>query len=124
MMSKIEWTDTTWNPTTGCNKVSPGCKNCYAETFANRLQAMGTKGYEKGFELTLHEDRLKDPVKRRKRTTYFVNSMSDLFHEEVPFSFIDKVMETIKETPQHIYQILTKRPKVMRSYFETRESRI
>ncbi|MCP5493913.1 MAG: DUF5131 family protein [Leptospiraceae bacterium] len=82
--SKIEWTEDTWNPTTGCNKVSPGCKNCYAEIMAYRLRAMGVNGYENGFDLTLHPSRLEQPLKKKKSTTYFVNSMSDLFHKNVP----------------------------------------
>lgn len=115
--SSIEWTEQTWNPVTGCTKISPGCKYCYAETMARRLKAIGTPGYEEGFKLTLHEGRLEQPLKRRKPTLYFVNSMSDLFHENVPFNFIDKVFEVIAETPQHTYQILTKRADVMRNYF-------
>lgn len=119
--SKIEWTEQTWNPVTGCTKVSPGCKHCYAEVMAKRLQAMGTPGYEEGFsKVSLMEDRLDQPLMRKKATMYFVNSMSDLFHERVPFSFIDKVMGTIDKTPQHVYQILTKRAGRMREYFETR----
>ncbi|WP_370980066.1 phage Gp37/Gp68 family protein [Agaribacterium sp. ZY112] len=119
--SKIEWTEQTWNPVTGCTKVSPGCKHCYAETMAKRLQAMGTVGYEGGFsKISLMEDRLQQPLSRKKPTMYFVNSMSDLFHEKVPFSFIDRVMKTINQTPQHVYQILTKRAGRMREYFESR----
>jgi protein gp37 len=90
-MSRIEWTERTWNPVTGCTKISPGCKHCYAESMALRLQAMGTSGYENGFTLSLHPNRLDDPLKRKKPTVYFVNSMSDLFHHKVPFSYIDKV---------------------------------
>ena len=119
-MSAIEWTERTWNPVTGCTKVSAGCKNCYAETMAHRLRAMGAAGYENGFALSLHEGRLDAPRRRKTPTIYFVNSMSDLFHPGVPFPFIDKVMDTIRETPRHTYQILTKRPKVMRQYFSVR----
>ncbi len=115
--SKIEWTEQTWNPTTGCTKISPGCKHCYAETMAQRLKAMGVRGYENGFGLSLLPERLGEPLKRRKPTIYFVNSMSDLFHEEIPFNFIDQVFEVIRTTPQHTYQILTKRAKRMRKYF-------
>ena len=86
--SRIEWTEQTWNPTVGCTKVSPGCKHCYAETMAKRLQAMGVRGYENGFRLTLMSERLAEPLERRKPTVYFVNSMSDLFHEKVPFDYI------------------------------------
>lgn len=115
--SKIEWTDQTWNPVTGCTKISPGCKHCYAELLAKRLQRMGAPGYEKGFRLTLHPARLDAPLKRRKPTAWFVNSMSDLFHEQVPFEFIDRIFETVRATPQHRYQILTKRPERMETYF-------
>ena len=98
--SKIEWTEQTWNPVTGCTKVSPGCKHCYAETLAKRLEAMGTPGYERGFStVMLLPERLEQPLKRRKPTIYFVNSMSDLFQDAVPFDFIDEVMEVITATP-------------------------
>lgn len=97
--SKIEWTEQTWNPVTGCTKVSSGCKHCYAETMALRLKAMGTKGYENGFDVTLLPERLSQPLRRKKPTKYFVNSMSDLFHEAVPFDFIDRVFLTINKTP-------------------------
>lgn len=86
--TSIEWTEQTWNPAVGCSKVSPACENCYAEAMARRLQAMGVKGYEKGFALTLLPHRLEEPLKRRKPAIYFVNSMSDLFHEEIPDSYI------------------------------------
>lgn len=115
--SRIEWTEQTWNPTTGCTKISPGCKHCYAETMAKRLQAMGSPGYDNGFHLSLMENRLEQPLRRRKPTIYFVNSMSDLFHEEIPDGFLDRVFSVIKETPHHTYQILTKRSKRMHSYF-------
>lgn len=116
--SKIEWTEQTWNPITGCSKVSAGCKNCYAEAMAKRLQAMGTSGYDNGFKLSLIPERLNQPLKRRKATKYFVNSMSDLFHEDVPFSYIDQVFDVIQQTPRHIYQILTKRAERMSLYFQ------
>ena len=115
--STIEWTEQTWNPTTGCTKVSPGCKNCYAETMARRLHAMGAAGYENNFKLTIHPTRLDHPRKRKKPTVYFVNSMSDLFHENVSDSFLDRVFATIAETPQHTYQILTKRSERLPQYF-------
>lgn len=115
--SKIEWTEMTWNPTTGCTKISSGCKNCYAEKMACRLRAMGTPGYENGFELTLLPNRLEEPLKRKKPTVYFVNSMSDLFHEDIPFSFIDRVFETIQRANWHTFQILTKRAQRMAQYF-------
>ena len=120
--TSIEWTEQTWNPTTGCTKISPGCKHCYAETMAMRLQAMGAKGYENGFQLSILPERLTEPLKRRKPTMYFVNSMSDLFHSEIPFEFLDQVFEAIKSTPQHTYQILTKRAARMRKYFSQKES--
>ena len=119
--SKIEWTEETWNPTTGCTKVSAGCKNCYAEVMANRLQAMGTPGYENGFEFSIMPDRLEQPLKKKKATKYFVNSMSDLFHEKMPQNFLDKIMGVIDLTPQHIYQILTKREGAMFEYFQNRK---
>lgn len=115
--TKIEWTEQTWNPTTGCTKISPGCKHCYAETMAKRLQAMGAQGYENGFKLSILPERLAEPLKRRKSTTYFVNSMSDLFHNEVPFAFLDEVFAVMAQTRQHTYQILTKRAARMRKYF-------
>lgn len=99
--SRIEWTEQTWNPTVGCTKISPGCKHCYAEAMAVRLQAMGTPGYENGFGLTLLANRLQEPLKRKKPTVYFVNSMSDVFHEKVPFDYIDRIFATIRQTPQH-----------------------
>ncbi|MFH1524348.1 MAG: phage Gp37/Gp68 family protein [Chloroflexota bacterium] len=119
--SKIEWTEQTWNPTVGCTKVSPGCKNCYAENMAVRLQAMGTPGYENGFTLTLLPRRIDEPLLRKKPTVYFVNSMSDVFHEKVPFSYIDRIFKTIAQTPQHTYQILTKRAARMAKYFASRQ---
>jgi protein gp37 len=119
--SKIEWTEMTWNPTVGCTKVSPGCKHCYAEKMAERLQAMGTPGYENGFKLTLLNNRLDDPLKRKKPTVYFVNSMSDLFHEDIPFEFIDQVFGTIIKAEWHIFQILTKRGDRLAEYFRTRK---
>lgn len=119
-MSKIEWTEKTWNPVTGCTKVSPGCKHCYAETMSKRLQAMGVAGYENGFGLSLLPGRLSQPLRRSKPTMYFVNSMSDLFQEGVPFGFIDKVINVVEKTPWHTYQILTKRSDRMREYFSKR----
>lgn len=119
-MSKIEWTERTWNPVTGCIKVSPGCKNCYAECMARRLKAMKAPGYENGFKLSILPERLNQPLKRRKPTMYFVNSMSDLFQDGVPEYFIDAVMSVIEQTPQHTYQILTKRSANMRHYFTNR----
>ena len=116
--TRIEWTEHTWNPMSGCTKISDGCKNCYAEKMANRLKAMGTKGYENGFAVTLHPEKLREPLERKKPTMYFVCSMGDLFHEDVPFEFIDRVFAIIALTPHLTYQILTKRPERMRQYFE------
>jgi Bacteriophage protein gp37 len=115
--TKIEWTDKTWNPITGCTKYSTGCIHCYAEVMANRLKAMRQKKYENGFELTLHEEALSEPLKWKKPHVIFVCSMSDLFHQNVPFSFIDKVMDVINATPHHRYQLLTKRAERMAEYF-------
>lgn len=120
--TKIEWTDKTWNPITGCTKFSAGCQNCYAEVMARRLQAMGQEKYKKGFTLTLHEDSLQEPMLWKKPHTIFVCSMSDLFHKDVSFDFIDKVMNIIKQTPHHRYQILTKRAERMKEYFSNREN--
>ncbi len=107
--SAIEWTEATWNPLSGCNKVSPGCKNCYAERMAKRLQAMGQARYKNGFALTLHEAALTEPYKWRRPRLVFVNSMSDLFHKDVPVSFINKVFKVMADCSQHQFQILTKR---------------
>ena len=118
--SAIEWTERTWNPTTGCTKVSAGCKHCYAEVMARRLQAMDAPGYEKGFRLALHPERLSQPLSRRKPTTYFVNSMSDLFHKGVSDAFLDQVFAVIDQTSHHTYQILTKRADRLPEYFRSR----
>lgn len=107
--SAIEWTDATWNPLTGCNKISPGCKHCYAERMAGRLKLMGQENYRNGFELTLHEHALDIPRRWKSPKTVFVNSMSDLFHVDVPLDFIQRVFKVMRETPQHRYQVLTKR---------------
>ena len=109
--SAIEWTDATWNPVTGCDKVSTGCKNCYAERLAPRLRAMGNRRYRNGFQVTLHHDLLNLPSGWRRPRRVFVNSMSDLFHDRVPLGFIQKVHDTIEQCPQHTFQILTKRPE-------------
>jgi protein gp37 len=118
--SNIEWTERTWNPTVGCTKISQGCKHCYAETMALRLKAMGVRGYEDGFCLTLIPERLNEPLERRKPTVYFVNSMSDLFHEKVPFAYIEQVFEVMREARQHTFQILTKRAERMARFCRTR----
>ena len=118
--SRIEWTEQTWNPTIGCTKISPGCKNCYAESMAKRLQAMGSRGYEDGFNLKIMPERLAAPLERKKPTVYFVNSMSDLFHEKIPFTYIDEVFEVMRKAHHHTFQLLTKRPKRMAKYAATR----
>jgi len=118
--TKIEWTEQTWNPSTGCSKISSGCQNCYAEVMSRRLQAMNTPGYEAGFQLSLHPERLNEPLWRKKPTVYFVNSMSDLFHEDISDEFIDSVFEIINQTPHHTYQVLTKRAHRLPSYFSNR----
>ena len=107
--SSIEWTDSTWNPVTGCNKVSPGCKHCYAERMAQRLRAMGQANYQNGFELTLQEHMLNKPLQIKKPQLIFVNSMSDLFHEEIPVDYIQRVFRVMREANWHQFQILTKR---------------
>jgi len=117
MKSKIEWTDRTWNPVTGCTKLSAGCAHCYAETMALRLKAMGVEKYSNGFIPTMHVDTLGEPLKWKKPCNIFVCSMADLFHESVTFEFIDRVMETIRKTKHHRYQILTKRAERMSEYF-------
>ena len=118
--SGIEWTEATWNPTTGCDKTSPGCDNCYALALAKRLRAMGQPKYQRdgdprtsgpGFALTVHEDTLAAPYKWKSPRVIFVNSMSDLFHPDVPLDFIQRVFTVMAETPQHTYQVLTKRSK-------------
>ncbi len=107
--TKIEWTESSWNPITGCSKVSIGCQNCYAERMAKRLQAMRNPRYFKGFEVTLHECIINEPLKLKKPNIIFVNSMSDLFHEEVPDSFISKIFSVMNKAYWHQFQILTKR---------------
>lgn len=108
-ISRIEWTQVTWNPITGCSKVSPGCTHCYAERLSKRLKAMGLEKYKNGFQLTLHEDTLGSPLAWKKPRLVFVNSMSDLFHEQVPLEFILKVFDTMRKASWHQFQVLTKR---------------
>lgn len=117
MASKIEWTEATWNPSSGCTKISAGCKNCYAESMANRLKAIGTIGYENGFEFCTVPSRLNEPLKKKKPTVFFVNSMSDIFHEKMPDDYLDKIFAVIESTPHHTYQVLTKRADRMFEYF-------
>lgn len=117
--SKIEWTETTWNPVTGCTKISQGCKHCYAERLALRLKAMGVEKYKNGFKVTLHHETLAEPSTWRKPKLVFVNSMSDLFHKYVPSTFIQAVFKTMNETPQHTFQVLTKRPERVKQLSKT-----
>ena len=123
-VSKIEWTETTWNPVTGCDRISSGCDRCYALTLAKRLRAMGSQKYQAdgdprtsgpGFAVTVHQDALWEPLRWRKPRVVFVNSMSDLFHARVPGSFVASVFGVMAVTPQHTYQVLTKRPRRMRA---------
>ena len=119
--TSIEWTEQTWNPAVGCSKVSPGCANCYAEVMARRLQAMRVKGYENGFRLTLLPERLQEPISRQRPTVYFVNSMSDLFHEAIPDDYLVQVLGVIQQAPQHTFQILTKRAERMAEFFRRKQ---
>jgi protein gp37 len=112
-MSSIEWTESTWNPVTGCTKISPGCAHCYAERMARRLQAMGQSNYANGFDLTIHEHALDLPLRWKKPQLIFVNSMSDLFHEDVPTEFILRVFQVMNRADWHLYQVLTKRSDLM-----------
>ena len=108
--STIEWTEVTWNPVTGCTKISPGCKFCYAERMSNRLRAMGMQKYKDGFAVSVHESVLAEPLSWRRPRLVFVNSMSDLFHRSVPSEFIEAVFDVMNRAPQHTFQVLTKRP--------------
>src|SRR5258706_1270851 len=114
--SSIEWTEMTWNPTTGCTKISAGCKFCYAEVMARRLKAMGIDKYKTGFKLAIHDDALNIPYGWKGSRIVFVNSMSDLFHKDVPLEFIKKVFKVMNENPQHTFQVLTKRSDVLLKY--------
>ncbi len=109
-LSKIEWTETTWNPVTGCTKISHGCKLCYAERMAKRLQAMGVEKYRRGFEVVVHESVLREPLKWKKPSLVFVNSMSDLFHKAVSSEYVQSVFDVMNQASQHTFQVLTKRP--------------
>lgn len=119
--TSIEWTNKTWNPITGCSKISDGCMNCYAEVMSRRLKGMGQDKYKSGFNLTLHENALNEPLKWKTSQNIFVCSMSDIFHENVPFDFVDKIMDIISITSHHNYQILTKRAERMSEYFSNRK---
>lgn len=114
--SKIEWTELTWNPVTGCTKISAGCKFCYAEVMARRLKAMGVDKYRNGFNVTVHEDVLGEPFTWKRPKIVFVNSMSDLFHPDVPIEFIQRVFAVMNENPQHVFQVLTKRADLLLQY--------
>ena len=114
--TKIEWTESTWNPITGCTKISSGCKNCYAEVMTRRLQAMGQQKYLNGFNLTLHPETLNEPYTWKKPRVIFVNSMSDLFHKDIPIQYIIDVFKVMKENPHHVFQILTKRADLLLYY--------
>ncbi len=120
--SDIEWTDSTWNPVTGCTKITRGCENCYAARFAERWRGVSGHPYEQGFDLRLWPSRLDQPSRWRKPRMIFVNSMSDLFHKRVPCWFIDKVFQQMENADHHIYQILTKRSSLMRDYLKHRYS--
>src|SRR5436305_4380575 len=114
--SAIEWTDATWNPVTGCTQVSPGCDHCYALSFAERFRDVPNHPYEQGFDLKLHPDRLVLPLRWRQPKRIFVNSMSDLFHAQVPDSFICQVFTVMRRADRHIFQVLTKRPERMHAF--------
>ncbi len=120
--SAIEWTDATWNPVTGCTKISAGCDNCYAERFANRFRGVAGHPYGRGFDLTLRPERLEQPIGWRGRRMIFVNSMSDLFHKDIPRDFVDRVFDTMEAAHWHIFQVLTKRSSRMRKYVNARFS--
>jgi protein gp37 len=115
--SKIEWTETTWNPSTGCTKISAGCTNCYAEKMSRRLNAMGMEKYKNGFKLTCHYKDLKLPYSWKKPRMIFVNSMSDLFHEDMPLEFIQAVFSVMNDCPHHTFQVLTKRADILEKYY-------
>lgn len=118
--SAIEWTDATWNPVTGCTKVSRGCDNCYAERFSERFRGVPNHPFEAGFDLTLRPARLEQPLGWRRPRMIFVNSMSDLWHKEVPFDYVDKVFDTMERADWHVYQLLTKRSSLMARYLKQR----
>jgi protein gp37 len=118
--SAIEWTDSTWNPVTGCTKITPGCDNCYAERFAERFRGVSGHPFTTGFDLTLRWERLEQPLLWQRPRMIFVNSMSDLFHKDVPRTFIDKVFETMERAKWHTFQVLTKRSSLMRDYVRDR----
>ncbi len=122
--SPIEWTEATWNPSTGCTKISPGCKHCYAERLANRLQKMNNPKYKNGFHFIVHPDALDLPTRWKKPKRIFVNSMSDLFHEEMPIDFLRRCFEVMSFANHHIYQVLTKRPERMLAFVREMGKRV
>ena len=121
--SAIEWTDATWNPVTGCIKITPGCDHCYAERFAERFRGTPGHPFENGFDLTLRPERLSQPLSWKRPRMIFVNSMSDLFHKEIPTEFIDRVFDTMEAADRHLFQVLTKRSALMKRYLERRYDR-
>lgn len=118
--SEIEWTNATWNPVTGCTKIGPGCDNCYAERFSERFRGVPDHPFKEGFDLTLRPNRIEQPISWRTPKMIFVNSMSDLFHKQIPREYIDQVFETMETADWHTYQILTKRSSLMKSYINQR----
>lgn len=122
--TEIEWTDATWNPTTGCTKISPGCQNCYAERIAERFRGVPNHPYENGFDLTLRPGRLSQPFGWKSPKMIFVNSMSDLFHKAVPQSFVDRIFEVMEQADWHVFQILTKRSSRLQSYVNHRYGKV
>ena len=118
--SSIEWTNMTWNPVTGCTKITRGCDNCYAERFSERWRGIPGHPFENGFDLTLRPERLDQPLKWKRRRMIFVNSMSDLFHKSVPRAFVDQVFDTMEAADWHVFQVLTKRSSIMRDYLKFR----
>ena len=118
--SAIEWTDATWNPVTGCTQITAGCDNCYALRFSERFRGVPGHPFENGFDLTLRPERLKQPLAWRRSRMIFVNSMSDLFHKQVPREFVDQVFETMERADWHVFQVLTKRSSLMRDYLNRR----
>jgi protein gp37 len=118
--SPIEWTDATWNPVRGCTKISPGCAHCYAETFAERFRGVAGHPYEQGFDLRLVPEKLGEPLRWRSSRMIFVNSMSDLFHDDVPDEYVERVAQVMTSTPQHVFQVLTKRAERLRHLLRTK----
>ncbi len=116
----IEWTDATWNPVSGCTKVSPGCDHCYAERIAERFRGVRGHPFERGFDLTLRSHKLLEPLSWRRPRRVFVNSMSDLFHKEIPRAFVDRIFDTMEQADWHVFQVLTKRSSLMRRYINER----